>query len=69
MKVKVFSIGSSKGFGAIEAEINSWLSANQKINLKYINLGVLPGRSGIGENDSIMILVFYEEERMFAEAE
>jgi hypothetical protein len=79
MKVKVFGISTLKGFGGIEAEINSWLSANQNIKLKYVNFGVLSGDPGTGESDSVMVLVFYEGElaegklvaegKLFAEGE
>jgi len=69
MKVKVFGISTLKGLGGIEAEINSWLSANQKIKLEFVNFGVLSGGSGIAESDSVMVLVFYEEEPMLAEEE
>jgi hypothetical protein len=71
MKVKVFGISTLKGFGGIEAEINSWLSANLNIKVKYVNFGVLSGNSGIGESDTVMVLVFYEgklgEDKLYPE--
>jgi len=49
------------------------------LKLKYVNFGILPGGSGTGESDSVMVLVFYEGElaegklvaegELFAEAE
>jgi len=43
------------------------------LKLKYVNFGILPGGSGTGESDSVMVLVFYEGEpaegELFAEVE
>lgn len=53
MRVKVFSIG----LGGLEEEINSWLTTNPNIKVKYVGFSV-----DEKAEKRVIVLVFYEGE-------